>query len=154
MAIDYRAITDELASVAQRTGLFDTVNKHEPKSAPGKGLHCSVFYMGKRPSLRSGLRSTSVVARWMIQVECSMKREPEDDIDIDLTEAADAILSALHGGYKLDVAGVRGIDLLGSDGNEGVVDEAGYIPREQGLMYRVIGITVPVIINDAFDQAE
>lgn len=152
MSIDYRAITDELASMAQRTGLFDAVNKHEPKNAPGRGLHCSVFYAGKRPTGRGGLGSTSVVARWMIQVECSMLRDPQDDIDTDLCTAADAIWSALHGGFTLDVSGVRHVDLLGSEG-DAMIDEAGYVTREGKHMYRVIGITVPVVINDAFEQA-
>ncbi len=151
MSIDYRAITDEFASMAQRTGLFDTVNKHEPKNAPGRGIHCSVFYAGKRPSNRGGLSSTSMVARWVVQVECSMVREPLDDIDTDLCVAADSINAALHGGFTLDVGGVRGVDLLGSDG-EPVADEAGYVTRDRDKMYRVIGITVPVIINDVFEQ--
>lgn len=153
MAIDYQAITDELVSVAQRTGLFDSVNAHEPKNAPGKGVHCNVLYMGKRPTLRSGLRKTSVVARWAIQCEVDMLREPQDDIDIDICLAADAIWSALTGNFTLDVAGVRSIDLLGSDG-DAMTDEAGYITRDNNMKYRVVVITVPVIINDAFTQAE
>lgn len=154
MAIPYREITEELISVAQRTGLYETVNGFEPKNALGSGLHCSVFYMGKRPTQRSGLGSTSVVARWVIQSEMDMKHEPEGEIDILLCEANDAIWAALHGNFKLDITGVRGLDLLGSDGDP-MTDESGYVPRESGgKMYRVIGTIVPVIINDAFDQAE
>lgn len=153
MAVDYRAITDELASMAQRTGLFDVVNKHEPKNPPGRGITCSVFYAGKRPTQRSGLHKTSVVGRWVVQVECPMIREPQDEIDTDLCTAADSIWSALTGGFTLDITGVRGVDLLGSEGDP-VMDEAGYVTRDKDRLYRVIGITVPVIINDAFDQAE
>lgn len=153
MSIDYRAVTDEFASMAQRTGLFDAVNRHEPKNVPGRGITCSVFYAGKRPTQRSGLASTSVVARWVIQVECSMLREPQDEIDTDLCEAADAIWAALHGGFTLDVAGVRHVDLLGSEG-DAVADEAGYVTRAEKQIFRVIGITVPVVFNDAFEQGE
>ncbi len=151
MGIPYQAITDELVSIAQRTGYFDNVNAHEPKSAPGKGITCSVFYAGKRPARSSGVNKTSVVARWLVQVEIPMVREPQDQIDIDLCEASDAIWAAIAENFTLDIDGVRGVDLLGSEG-DAMTDEAGYVTRDSNVKYRANVIMVPIIINDAFNQ--
>lgn len=157
MAVDYRAIRDALASVAQATGYFDQVVTHEPKSAPGKGLVCCIFAGGIAPSLSSGLSGTSAVLRFSAQVRCSMLREPQDDIDLDILEAVDTLAAALSGDFDLDVTGVRGIDLLGSMGSPsagtgaGLAAEFGYIDQD-GHMYRVAELNIPIIINDVWAQ--
>lgn len=149
MAVDYRGIRDALASVAAATGHFERVIGHEPKNAPGKGLTCAIWYAGKRPTA-SGLRSTSVAMRWTVQARCSMTREPLDDIDIDLLAAVDAVCAALSGNFDLGVAGVRSLDLLGAAG-DAMGDEAGYL-NQDGHLFRVVDLTVPVIVNDVWTQ--
>lgn len=152
MPAEWGAIRDEILSIAQRSGYFDQVAGHEPKNAPGKGIRFEAVYGGKRPARSSGLSATSVVAFWLLRVSCSMKREPADDIDVDLCQAADAIWDGVHGGYKFDdVQGVRCGDLLGSEG-EAMTDQSGYITYDAGDMHRVIEIRLPVIINDAYNQ--
>lgn len=152
MGVEWQAIQDEFISIAQRSGYFDTAQGHESKNPPGKGIHFEVLYGGKRPA-KSGLSSTSVVAFYLLRVACSMTREPLDSIDVDLAQAADAIWDGVHGGYKFDnITGVRCGDLLGSDG-DAMSDESGYITYGS-TQYRVIAIRVPVIINDAYNQAE
>ncbi len=152
MGVEWQAIQDEFISIAQRSGYFDTTQGHEPKNAPGRGVHFNVVYGGKKPA-KSGLSSSSVVAIYLLRVSCSMLREPQDSIDVDLCVAADAIWDGVHGGYKFDgIAGVRCGDLFGSEGDS-MVDESGYITYDKE-MHRVIEIRVPVIINDAYNQAE
>lgn len=150
MAIDYGAIRDALISVAQASGHFDDVNGHEPKSAPGSGLYCHVFASSLSPVRAGGLNSTSVRLVWNMQVRCSMKREPEDSIDIDCAEAAHALLADLSGDFDMDVTGVRCIDLLGAFG-EPLGWMAGYIEQDS-VIYRIFDVQVPVIVNDALSQ--
>lgn len=157
MAVDYRAIRDALADAAHATGYFDQVVTHEPKSAPGKGLFCAIIAGGIAPTLSSGLSSTSAVLRMTAQVRCSMLREPQDDIDLDILEALDTLAAALSGDFDLDVPGVRGIDLLGSMGSPsagtgaGLAAEFGYIDQDNH-MYRVGELNIPIIINDVWGQ--
>lgn len=150
MTVDYQAIQDALVSVAQRTGQFEAVAGHEPKSAPGKGLTCFVFYAGKRAIGRGGLNSTSVRLNWSMQVRCSMTREPQSAIDVDMLAAVDAIEAGLSDNYTLDVSGVRGVDVLGAEGDP-LGDDAGYINHDNHL-YRVMTVNVGVIVNDAWSQ--
>jgi hypothetical protein len=153
MGVEWQAIQDEFISIAQRSGHFDTYQGHEAKNAPGNGIHFEVVYGGKKPA-KGGLSSTSVVVTYLLRVACPMTREPLDLIDVDLCKAADAIWDGVHGGYRFDnISGVRCGDLLGSEGDS-MTDQSGYITYGQNAMYRVIEIRVPVIINDAYNQAE
>lgn len=151
MSIDYRAIRDALVSVAQASGRFDGVNSHEPKRAPGTGLWCFVFRQAVTPVRSGGLNRTTVRLAWTMQVRCDMLREPQDDIDIDVSEASDILLSELSSNFTLDIQGVRMVDLLGAYGDPlGAQD--GYLLQDD-VLYRISNITVPLIINNAFTQA-
>ncbi len=150
MAIDYTAIRDALVSAAQLAGVFDAVEGHEPKNAPGRGLTCFVFYAGKRTVQRGGLKSTTVRLNWTVQARCSMTREPQDAIDIDLLGAVDAVYRELHTNFTLDISGVRAVDLLGAEGDP-LLDVAGYIDQD-GHKFRVIEIFVGIVVNDAWEQ--
>lgn len=150
MAIDYVAIRDALVSVAQSAGHFDAVNSHEPKVSPGSGLYCHVFANGLTPIRAGGLNTTSARLTWIMQVRCSMKREPMDDVDTDCAVAAHTLLAGLSENFGMDIVGVRNIDLLGAHG-EALGWRAGYI-NQDSLIFRVYDVTVPVIVNDAFSQ--
>lgn len=151
MAIDYAAIRDALVSVAQASGYFDAVNAHEPKSAPGTGLYCHVFTAGLTPIRAGGLNSTTVRLQWTMQVRCSMTREPEDGIDVDCAQAADALLADLSGNFNLEISGVRHVDLLGAYGDP-LMWVAGYVEQDS-VVYRVYDVQVPIIVDSAFSQA-
>ena len=43
MALDTQGILDRLASHAMTLGVFDRVNTHEPKNAPGRGITCAIW---------------------------------------------------------------------------------------------------------------
>lgn len=151
MSVDYRGIRDALISAVQTTGYFERVNAHEPKNAPGKGLTCAIWCEEVVPTHRSGLSRTSAVLRWTVQARCSMTREPQDDIDIDLLAAVDAVGAVFSGNFDLGITGVRGIDLLGADTQQGMGARAGYV-NQDGIMYRVYDLSVPVVVNDVWTQ--
>jgi hypothetical protein len=44
------------------------------------------------------------------------------------------------------------VDLLGQTGAQQLEGQAGYLSAGDGQMYRVFTITVPVVIDDLFDQ--
>lgn len=150
LTIVFRDARDRIASLAQSLGYFDQVMLHEPKNAPGKGLSLAVFGGEFTPVQTSGLNSTSVRFVLNAQLRCSMTREPQDDIDLDLIEAADALCAEISGDFDLG-AGVRSVDLLGQHG-AGMGGAYGYIDQD-GHKYRVLELQVPLLINDVFVQS-
>lgn len=142
-------LIEAIASVCSATGSFDFVNQHEPKSAP-TGLGAAVWIQSMRPaSQRSGLTATSVRFECSIRIYSNMLAEPQDFIDPEMTKVAWRVMTDLTAGLTLN-GQVEYIDLLGSDG-EPLAWEAGYITIDKA-MFRVITITVPMIIEDAWTQ--
>lgn len=141
-------VIEAVASHAMRSGWFDKVNQTEPKAAPGNGLSAAVWVQGMRPA-SSGLASTSVRFELSVRLYSSMLAEPQDQIDPNLMAAAWDLFAAYSAGFTLGGL-VESVDLLGKDGNP-LESDAGYVEIDRRL-YRVITITLPVKINDAFDQ--
>src|SRR5262245_36731427 len=91
--INIRGIIDAIASHAASTGLFDSVNQHEPKSAPGNGITCAVWVDEIRPlPEESGLTSTTVALVLNVRGYTGMMGSPPDAIDPDLVEAMDKLM--------------------------------------------------------------
>ncbi len=151
LTIAFRDARDRVASLALSSGFFDTVAQHEPKNAPGKGLSLFVWLLRVAPIQSSGLNSTSVRMDINAQLRCSMTREPQDDIDVDLLEAGDALCAAINGDLRLGGA-IRVVDVFGQHGVslEGLT---GYVDQD-GHKFRVLDITVPCLVNDAWTQAQ
>lgn len=155
--IDPQAITDALMSHAQLTGRFDRVNGAEPKSPPGTNLTCSIWVQALRPyAIESGLAATSAYLvmsmRLYLPMISSGGVEQEDQIDPLLLAATNELMVSLSGEFTL--AGlIRNIDLLGAGGSE-LGAEAGYVQigGSGGVTHRIMTITVPMIINDAWTQ--
>lgn len=141
-------VTNAVATHAAESGHFDMVNRFEPKSAPGNGLNCSVWVQNIKPA-SSGLNMTSVRFECSVRLYSPMLEEPQDQIDPDLSAAAWDLMTAYSGDFTLGGL-VESVDLLGKDG-EPLSAEAGYVQIERPL-FRIITITLPVKINDAFDQ--
>lgn len=141
-------VIEAVAGHVMQSGWFDRVNQHEPKSAPGNQLTAAVWVQGMRPAT-SGLASTSVRFELSVRLYSSMLAEPQDMIDPNLMAAAWDLWADYSGHFTLGGL-VESVDLLGKDGNP-LESEAGYIPIDNRL-YRVITITLPVKVNDAFDQ--
>jgi hypothetical protein len=147
--MDLQPVLDALVSHAATSGYFGRVNKHEPKNAPGNGLTAAIWAQHIRP-YKSGLASTTVRVEWRLRIYTSMLSEPQDAIDPAMLAATGALMAAYSAGFTLDGL-VRSVDLLGESGVP-LQAQAGYLPIDN-KMYRFMDITVPVVINDVFDQS-
>ena len=148
MSLNTTVVLNEVVSHAMKLGLFERVNGHEPKSAPGNGLSAAVWVDRVGPA-GSGLAATSALLTLQVRLYSPMLQEPQDAIDPNLTAAADALMNAYSGDFELG-GNVRNVDLLGQTG-PGLSAQAGYIEQDHKL-YRVMTITLPLIVNDVWEQ--
>ena len=145
------AILDAIVSHALASGHFERVNGHEPKSAPGNGLTAAVWAQEVGPvPAGSGLQMTSGLLVFNVRLYTPMISEPQDAIDPALLAAVDALMGAYSGDFELG-GNARCVDLLGQAGTP-LSARAGYLEQNKTI-YRVFTITLPVIVNDAWEQA-
>jgi hypothetical protein len=149
VTVDIAGILNQVVSHAMASGLFERVNAHEPKSAPGNGLSAAVWVDTIGPVRSSGLAATSGRLALMVRVYTSMLAEPADAVDPNLVAAVDALLAAYSADFDLGGT-VRCVDLLGQAG-EPLSARAGYLQQDNRL-YRVMTITLPLIVNDLWTQ--
>lgn len=150
MTIGIAAIINAVTSHAAELGFFDVVQGHEPKSIPGTGLTYAVFVSMLGPARTgNGLATTSARLELTGRIYKPFMSQPEDLIDINMVDAVDALFASYSGDFDLG-ANVRCVDLLGSDGPPLAV-RAGYQTVDK-LVCRVLDITIPVIVNDAWTQ--
>lgn len=150
MSIDTAGIIDAVTSAASASGFFDAVQGHEPKSAPGTGLTYAVFLNALAPvAAASGLAASSARVELTGRIYKPFTSQPEDLIDPNLAAAADALLSAYSADF--DLGGVaRNVDLLGAHGAP-LGLRAGYQTIDR-TVFRVLDITIPIIVSDAWTQ--
>lgn len=149
MALDIDGIINAVASHAEASGWFDRFNGHEPKNAPGNGLTGAVWVEGLRLA-SSGLSSSSALLVLNVRMYTSMLQEPQDRIDPVMLQALSDLYAAYAGDFTLGGL-VRHVDLRGADGIP-LTAKASYINQDQ-RMYRVLTITLPLVVNDAWDEA-
>jgi hypothetical protein len=149
MALNAAALTDAMASHAATLGVFDMVNLHEPKNAPSSHLTCAVWVQDMVPA-SSGLAATSFRITFNVRIFSSMLQEPQDAIDVDMLTAVDLLLADYIGNFTLGGL-LREVDIRGIDGNPLRVD-AGYLTQDSKV-YRVLTISLPVVINDLYAEA-
>jgi hypothetical protein len=145
-----QAIFDALLSHAMELGVFERVNGHEPKSAPGSGLTASMWAEAIRPVQASGLAATSGVLDMRVRVMSNMLQEPQDGIDPAILTAVSTLLNDYSSDFALG-GNARNVDLLGEFG-EALSAKAGYLEMDK-RMYRVMDITIPIVVNDMWAQA-
>lgn len=149
-SLDPNPVLDALVSHALASGYFERVNSHEPKNAPGNGLSVAVWADWIGPATAaSGLATTSVLMRFNVRVFSNMIQEPQDAIDPTLLTAVGALMEAYTGDFTLGGL-VREVDLLGQYG-PGLSGQAGYL-NQDGKLYRVMTITVPLVLDDVWSQ--
>jgi hypothetical protein len=148
--LDGGALMTGVADHALRSGLFERVNGHEPKNAPGNGLTAAVWVDTIDPvALASGLAATAARVAVMLRIYSSMLQEPQDAIDPNVVSAASALMASFSGDFDLG-GQVRNVDLLGQHG-VGLRAQAAYLEQDR-KHYRVMTVTVPLIINDVWNQ--
>jgi hypothetical protein len=151
MGLNSGAVIAAVSSAAGTLGLFEKVNGHEPKSAPATGgLTAAVWLRRVTPTAKaSGLAVTAARLVLMVRVYGSMLSDPQDDIDPRLCAATDALLDTFCGDFTLGGL-IRNVDILGEHGVP-LDANAGYL-NQDGRLFRVVDITLPLIINDAWTQ--
>jgi hypothetical protein len=148
--MDIAAITDALESHAAALGYFERVNFAQLTNQPGNGLGCSIWADAIGPARgSSGLDSTSSKLNFMVRLYTSAAAEPIDAIDPEMLRATSALMAAYSGDFDLGGT-IRNVDLLGQFGVP-LSGQAGYLELD-GKMYRVMTITLPLIVNDVWDQ--
>lgn len=146
---------DLVQSKALATGYFDAVNTVEPKAAPRNDVTCAIWINSIGPVKTSGLALTSVMVEFNARIYTNMLQDPQDMIDPNMLTATSALLNAYSDDFELidpqtGQPTVREIDLLGAYG-PGLSAQAGYISIS-GQLNRVMTVTIPVVINDAYAQ--
>jgi len=150
MSLDAVALFNAVQSHAMTTGLFDRVGTHEPKNAPGNGLTCAIWAapFGPVPA-SSGLTVASARVSFLIRLYNPMLQQPQDDIDPTVLDAASKLISAYAGAFTLDGL-VRNVDIFGAAG-PALGATPGYL-NQDGKIFRVIDILLPMIINDVWTE--
>lgn len=150
MALNVSALFAAMQDHALESGLFETVNGHEPKRAPGTGLTAAVWSQSIAPSPESsGLRATTGVLVFNLRIYQNMLMNPQDAIDPAVLGAVDYLMGAYSGDFSLGGL-IKNVDLLGYSGTA-LSAMAGYLSQDSKL-YRVMTLNVPLIINDIWDQ--
>lgn len=153
MAIKSQELVDALASHAMASGYFDMVNQHEPKSKPGRGITCAIWIDRIEPARgMSGLNSTTARVVFNVRVYTNMLQQPQDMIDPNVMIASDALFEAYSDDFTLGGL-IREVDLMGESQGNPLFGQSGYINIDN-MVYRVFTLTVPCIVNDAWDQSE
>lgn len=149
-------VIDKIVSFALASGRFDSVNGHEPKSAPGNGIVFAVWAQAIKPARMSGLAATSALVQFQGRIYIPFNQVPYDAIDPKVMAATTNLMAAFSGDFNFGgAADVRYVDLLGAEGaNLGMVGlsaQAGYVEIDR-RMYRIMTLNIPIVINDAFKQ--
>lgn len=135
-------------------GIFDTVLRHEPKSAPNPADWTWGMWAGPWRPLggKSGLASTSMVWTIFGRVYHGFLQEPAEDLETDMMARCDAVLRecSSHISFGISDQGIW-TDLLG-DETEGVFVQPGYL-RLDKIIFRTADISIPVIMTDYFTQS-
>ncbi|MFD5709482.1 hypothetical protein ACFWHW_03655 [Streptomyces pharetrae] len=150
MDLDLLAYRSAVMSHAQGLGLFEQVLGHEPVSAPGSGLLYAVWVSDVAPvPTLSGLASVSVRLELTGRVLMPADTEPQDDVDVAVTGAVNGLMREYTGDFTLGGT-VADVDLLGAHGT--ALRASFGFTRIDSTTYRAATLTIPLIINDAWNE--
>ena len=138
-----KALFSQLTSHAKDLKVFDRVNSHDPDSTPGKGLSCSITLgpIAADPAA-SGLSAVSGEITFLIRIWSSLMQKPLDAVDPAVLGAVMVLLGEYSGHFTLGGT-VRDVNVLA------LKAQPAYLNHE-GKEFRVIEITLPIIVNDLF----
>jgi hypothetical protein len=148
MALDCGALMNSIVDHCLTLGVFESVNLHEPEGNAGN-YFAALWVQSIDPLQTSGLTTTTVRVAFTLRIYSNIVAKPGDEIDPNLAGAVSDVMEGLSADFTLTEQ-VREIDLLGQYG-PGLSAKAGYL-NLSGQLYRVMDITVPLVVNDVFDQ--
>jgi hypothetical protein len=142
-----------LKTQAEQSGLFDRVIGHEPRAAPGRGFTYALWLGPVTPVAGlSGLASTAGHVTVNARIYTPFLQKPEDQIETDMMRR----ILQMIGFYSGDITAggtVMEIDLLGAHGIPLESGTIGYLDMDSSY-YRVADLTIPVIIDALWTQAD
>jgi hypothetical protein len=144
-AAQAKALFTGIQSYAEELGIFTNVDLHEPWNAPGNRLFCSINLGTVRPVMSSGLAAVSSQVVLVIRIWSSALQKPLDGIDPEILAAASSLMGAFAGGFTLGGT-VRDIDVMAMSAQPAYVDF-------EGKPFRVVEISLPIVINDTWAEA-
>lgn len=151
MALDVAGIVAAVESHARAIGGIEDVVTVEPKSAPGNGVYAAIWLSDIAPvPAASGLGAVSTLLLLTVRVMKRMLSLPYGQIDPDLLAVTDSLMGAYAGAFELG-GEVRNVDLLGMYGTK-MAGRAGYLTLDKA-MFRVVDISLPLVINDLWLEA-
>jgi hypothetical protein len=151
VTLDATTLLNSVQDHALASGWFERVNGHEPLSPPDtSGLTAAVWVQRISPAVGgSGLNATAIRLELMLRIYAGINTEPADAIDPNMLAALDDLMARYSADFTLD-GEVRQVDLLGAFGDP-LQARAGYLVQS-GTEYRVMDITLPLIVSDLWDQ--
>jgi hypothetical protein len=150
---EFEELFSKLTSHAKSLGIFVQVEGgRDPAPKPVGGL-AVVFWINdyRPPPAGSGVASTSMVLDMRASVFCPLGTGKRDAMAVEalVLYATHRLMKVLSNDFELDGL-VRAIDLLGMTG-EAMHADFGHLDYED-TWYRIGEITLPLIINDVYEQ--
>lgn len=143
------AVFTKTSSWLAGLGVFDRVTGAEPKSAPGRGVSCGLWVQRVAVANSSGLANSTGHLTLFARIYTDMLQEPSGAIDPRILRATALVYGRLIGGFTLDGL-IQMVDVRGAHGQ--LLDaQAGYLTMDS-KMYRIMTITIPMIINDCWPE--
>lgn len=144
------ALYAQLTSPLKALGPFKAVTAHEPMGPPAGSPAAALWWSAGPDPARglSGLGATSVRLEFTVRVYLSFTRAT-DNVDPRLLGLVSKVAAAYSREFTLDGEAME-VDLLGAYGTP-LKGRPGYL-NFGDQEFRISDITVPVIIDDAWEQ--
>ncbi len=140
-------IFTKLRDQAGTLGVFEHVEGHALINPPPSGTAVAFEFGTFDPYAEgSGLASTSMLLTVTASVYKLLQSQPADDIETAIAGAAAALMCSLSADFDLG-SQVRNVQLLKVNANGGYVKIGG-----GETMFRTVIVTIPMVINDVFEQ--
>lgn len=148
MAFNISNTLDVLLSHVAASGHVSSNSMGEPIEPPsGDKLHGSVYMRSTTVQILYGDGGTQELHVAVARLYRPVMREPTDQGERELAIATSELMQDFAQDFTLGGT-VREIDLAGGQGGEAMGAEWGHVVIKD-LMYRVVDITVPIVIDDS-----
>ena len=143
-------IQNQVLTHCQQIGVFDNVLTEEPDSLQAGTTTASIVLDSIKPDPKtSGLAQTNAIIVFKIGIWQNSTVHPHFGVPQETMLAAETLIESLHTSLTLN-NDVMTVDLFGWS-STGLDVQTGYAPFDEGI-YRIVEITVPIIVNDVWTQ--